>query len=229
MLSHKLFVSGVIVTLAASAAFAAPKVQFEKETLDFGKVKSGDPINVTFTLKNVGDSDLHITQVKPGCGCTKAAAKKPMLAPNESTTIDAVFNSAGFGGRISKSIAITTNDPDRGSLSLSIQGEVIPFAKVTPTSVSFKDIRKNLTSTFMLTVIPTDPKGFSVLNVTPTGSHLTITSFRKVDEKAGPYWQVFGLIKAGATPGRVMESVRIQTNAVKNPYLSVMVYGNVVE
>lgn len=220
--------SVALAVCISAAACAAPKIQFDKESLDFGKVKSGDPISVTYKVTNTGDSDLQITGVKSSCGCTKAEARKTTLAPNESTSIDAVFNSSGFGGQITKSIAITSNDPTRQSLSLSLRGEVIPLAKVTPALYSFGDKRKNAISTFMLSVAPTDPATFSIVRVEPS-PHVTIKSFRKVDARSGGYWQIFAVLNTGSASGRVAEFVKIQTNADKNPTMSVMVYGNVTE
>jgi hypothetical protein len=230
VITNKHVLNAIVLALVASVSVhAAPKIQFEKESLDFGSVRSGDPINVTFTLTNAGDADLQINGVKPGCGCTKAEAKKTTLAPNESTTIEAVFNSAGFSGRINKSIAVTTNDPLREALVLMIQGQVIPLATVTPSLVSFGTLQVNKTANFTLNLAPTDPKSFAVVKVEPVGSHVTVTGFRKIDSKTGVTWQVSLVVKGGTVAGRVMETVIIKTNAAKNANLNVLVYGNVTE
>lgn len=232
MVLSRFSTAAVLLALSMGAgptAFAAPKIQFESETVDFGKVRGGDPITVTYKLTNVGDAELQITSIKPGCGCTKAEAAKKAIAPKESTTIDAIFNSTGFSGAISKTIAVTTNDPDRASLSLSLKGQVVPLATVTPPSISFGDLLQHNSTTFTLKVVPTDPATFGIIGIEPIGTHVTVKSFRRLGTKAAPYWQVVVVINAGAKTGRVMESLRIRTTAPGNPSVSVTVYGNVID
>lgn len=43
-----------------------PKIEFDKEKFDFGELIQGDPAVHTFHVKNVGDSVLKITDVRPG-------------------------------------------------------------------------------------------------------------------------------------------------------------------
>lgn len=215
---------------AGTALWAAPKVQFEKEILDFGNVLSGTPINASFQVKNAGDTDLDITNVRPGCGCTKAEAKKTKLAPGESSTIEAVFNSTGYNGAINKSISVTTNDTDRPSLLLQIKANITMDAIVKPAAISFENLRVNGSKTVTLTVTPADPKNFAITRVIPAGAHVNVAGYRKVETKAGAYWEVYVVLKAGKEATRVMESLRIETNSATNGgVLSAMVYGNVVQ
>jgi hypothetical protein len=61
-----------IVNLVLLSAFsmlpAAPRVEVDNETFDFGKVREGSKRKVThaFKLKNTGDENLVIEKVKPG-------------------------------------------------------------------------------------------------------------------------------------------------------------------
>lgn len=212
-----------------SALRAAPAIQFDKELLDFGNVQSGTPINATFRFKNVGDADLDITGVRPGCGCTKAEARKTVLTPGESSTIEAVFNSIGYSGPILKGISVTTNDPTHSLLSLQIKANIAMAAVVKPSVLNFGDLRVNGVKTFTLTVTPADPKSFAITKVTSLGDHVTIPGFRKVETNAGAYWEVYVVVKAGKTPGRVMENVRFETTLGNSVALTAMVYGNAVQ
>ena len=73
-----------LTLFAAPALIAAPKIELESESLDLGKVVCGKPVDAVFTLKNTVDSDLEITGIRTGCGCTKADVKQKKLAPGES-------------------------------------------------------------------------------------------------------------------------------------------------
>jgi hypothetical protein len=216
-------------TCTGAALRAAPKVQFDSESLDFGNVQSGSPINASFQFKNAGDAELEIVNVHPGCGCTKAEAKKTKLAPGESSTIDAVFNSTGYNGPISKSVSVTTNDPARQSLALLIKATISMGALVKPSTLSFDNLRVNGSKTFTLTVTPLDPKTFAITEVVPVGSHITVPGFRKVETRTGAYWEIFVVLKAGKVPGRVMETLRMVTNTPNHEVLTATVFGNVIQ
>jgi len=216
------------LTTCAAALIAAPKIEFEKESLDFGKVAAGKPI--AFTFKNTGDAELDVIEVKPGCGCTKAEARQTKLAPGESSTIEAVFNSKGFNGPIHKSITVTTNDPERTLLYISISADITSLATFRPERLNFGSIKVNTTRTHTMQVIPIDPKTFEINKVEPVGTHVTVPSFKKITDKNGDFWELTVVIKAGSTPGRVMgESINVVTNAGDKAILNAMVYGNVVE
>jgi len=214
---------------AVSALSAAPKIQFEQELVDFGKVSVGKPITVSFAFTNVGDSDLEILKISSGCGCTKAEANQTRVAPGQSSTIEAIFNSTGFNGRIHKSISISTNDPARPTLGLSISGEVESLARFRPERLNFGSMKVNTTKTHLLQVIPIDPSTFEITKVTVQGTHLAVPSFRKIVGESGDFWELSVVVSAGSNPTRVMESVNVLTNAGEKVKLNTTVYGNVVQ
>lgn len=102
----------------------APRAEFNTLQYDFGTVKSGDPVNYDFVLKNTGKSDLIIRKIKASCGCTTATPSKSVLKPGESTEISASFRTAGYSGRQGKTITVITNDPRNSTLILRITGNV---------------------------------------------------------------------------------------------------------
>jgi hypothetical protein len=47
-----------------------PKIEFMKETHDYGTVKYGADGSCTFEFKNTGNEPLIISNAKGSCGCT---------------------------------------------------------------------------------------------------------------------------------------------------------------
>ena len=111
--------AGVIVA-------AAPKIEVENATLDFGEVKEGDLVTRTFILSNAGDETLVIEKVNPWCGCTTIPSlSKTELAPGETTELEAVLDTAGLDvTTINKSITVYSNDPETPELVLRMQGSM---------------------------------------------------------------------------------------------------------
>jgi len=95
-------------TTTANAA-NAPVMKFEKETHDFGKIKSGDKVTYDFKFTNTGKTPLIITDAVATCGCTKPEWPKTPVKPGESGAIHVTFNSAAKSGLQDKQITITAN------------------------------------------------------------------------------------------------------------------------
>lgn len=117
----------------------APKIEIiGGNSYDWGKVKRTDgPLTAKIQVKNVGNDDLKIHSVKPGCGCTTAPISKDLLKPGESTTIDVTLNISKQSGRVNKGIAITSNDPKNDKLNYMLKAEVIVPLTVFPKSLNF--------------------------------------------------------------------------------------------
>ena len=76
---------------------------------DFGKIKEGEILNVSFHFKNTGTKPLVISNVTAGCGCTIPEIPKKPFQPGETGEIKATFNSSGKSGTQSKPVYVTAN------------------------------------------------------------------------------------------------------------------------
>ncbi len=131
MMNRILFAA--IAVLAFSATIFAqkqPEIQFENETVQFGKIMQGVIVDTFFTFKNVGKTPLHIGQVTGSCGCTRPTWPDKPIEPGESAKIGVRFNSAKRGGDQTKTITVES-DATRAVVLLRIEGFVIPPAEKT--------------------------------------------------------------------------------------------------
>jgi hypothetical protein len=84
---------------------------------DFGKMKEGENLEVSFRFKNVGDKPLVISNVSASCGCTVPETPKEPYAPGQTGVIKASFNSSGKPGINSKQVNVFANtDPGMTTL-----------------------------------------------------------------------------------------------------------------
>ena len=99
----KKLVLSFMMIAAVCLAMAQPKIEFEKKTHEFGDIREeGGKVTARFTFKNVGDSALILTKVKPGCGCTAANYTKEAIAPGQTGYIDATYDPWGRPGQFNK-------------------------------------------------------------------------------------------------------------------------------
>ena len=87
-----------------------PILKFDFDTYDFGQVTDGEIVEVDYTFKNTGESNLIIYDASASCGCTVPEYPKDKeIKPGESGVIKARFDSSGQTGKQVKSITLTTN------------------------------------------------------------------------------------------------------------------------
>lgn len=117
----------LVMMVAVLFAMAQPRIEFEKKTHEFGDIhEEGGKVTARFTFKNVGDSALVLTRVKPGCGCTAANYTKEAVMPGQTGFIDATYDPWGRPGQFNKNIKVSTNEPDQATpYIIFIKGNVI--------------------------------------------------------------------------------------------------------
>ena len=76
---------------------------------DFGKIKEGANLDVSFRFKNTGSKPLVISNVTASCGCTVPEIPKKPYAPGETGVIKASFNSTGKPNLQSKQVTVYAN------------------------------------------------------------------------------------------------------------------------
>jgi len=123
----------IIIFVFYSAAilpqFLGPKVSVQQLEFDFGDIGQDKLANHSFVISNSGDDVLIIKDVKASCGCTAAKPDKNELKPKESTKIAVSFNPKGRKGPQVKIITVSTNDPEKPKVLLTIKSNVIVSEK----------------------------------------------------------------------------------------------------
>ena len=99
------------------------EITFEKKGLQFDSIPEGTQLSVVYTFTNTGDTELHITKVKSTCGCTVVDYSKKPVAPGQTDSINAVFDTNLRAGHNAKGINLETN---AGEVSLVFEVFVIP-------------------------------------------------------------------------------------------------------
>lgn len=110
-----------------------PKLELTPMEFNFGEVWQGQPARGEFTVKNVGSAPLTV-DVRSGCGCTLATRPKSPLAPGESSTFSATYDTQKYLGGANKTVTVTTNDPAHASVTVPIRGNVRPLYLASPTN-----------------------------------------------------------------------------------------------
>src|SRR5207247_7875709 len=128
--------TGTTATPSPAKAYG-PQITFATNVYNFGKVSSGDLVRHDFIFTNTGTATLEIFAVRPGCGCTTAGDWDKKVEPGKTGVIPLQFNSANFGGTVSKQAYVTCNDPSQSNVVLLITGLVWKSIDIQPAMATF--------------------------------------------------------------------------------------------
>ena len=119
-----LFIGASLVSTKATAQIEkGAKIEFSKETHDYGNIKyDGEPY-CSFEFKNTGDEPLIMSNAKGSCGCTVPEWPKEPIAPGAKGSIRVKYDTKR-PGPINKSVTITSNAINEPNKVIRIKGEV---------------------------------------------------------------------------------------------------------
>jgi hypothetical protein len=140
----------LLAALVTDNAWAAPQLEVEQPTFDFGKVLQGETVRHTFSFSNAGDEPLQIKNVSSSCGCTAALVSAKTLAPGESGEVQANFDSTRFRGAVTKTISLYSNDPAQPVVRLQVNGVIKVALSVVPDRLNLGQITSGIPVTAKL-------------------------------------------------------------------------------
>ena len=107
----------LVIIIAATFLVAAwtrpvPRIVVEPPTQDLGE-RPQQYLELTYTVRNEGNSILHIDAVSTTCGCTKAAVDQETIPPGATTLLRVTMDPQkdNLYGNLFRVITIRSNDP----------------------------------------------------------------------------------------------------------------------
>jgi hypothetical protein len=111
------------------------KLEVPNPTFDFGYAPQHTKVTHVYWLKNSGTDTLRITDVRPGCGCTKSPLSKHALSPGDSTDVQVTFSTGAYSNQVHKTATIIADPPDAN----------LPLLSFTAFPVMYPDSLRPLT------------------------------------------------------------------------------------
>jgi hypothetical protein len=216
------------VVAAACTLYAQPKLEIEGGTThDWGTISFKEsPLKADIKLKNVGTEPLSLNDPKPSCGCTTAPLENKELKPGESTVMHVTLN-AYTAGPVTKSITITSNDPNNSSVVMYLKANIERALNIAPSYLSFNNLETGKEQSVSVKVVNSSKQDVTLSDFTATnGAHVNFT--KPVVVKAGGEVELTATAKPDKV-GYYNTTVSMKTNHPDFPVLEVQGYGNVME
>ncbi len=159
--------SGLAVVLPP---VAGPRLTFDETNIDFGDVVPDTKYTKKIAFKNTGSAPLRIVAVLPCCGTVVEGIEVgEVYNPGKGGTLEWQYTAGGLPGTVSRTMYVTTNDPNKPTASLQFKAEIIRQIAYEPSTLRLFLRREN--------------GGAGDLTVTSsTGQPFKITSFRSTGD-----------------------------------------------
>jgi hypothetical protein len=106
-ITREVFCLCLLAIQFVSYAQATLKVTDAKK--NFGFVKKGEVVKITYTITNTGNQPLLITDAKVECSCTTVDFPKQPITPNQTSTITVNFDTKSVYDRQDRTVEIISN------------------------------------------------------------------------------------------------------------------------
>lgn len=113
------------LSIMITAVQAGPAIEISVDSFNFGRAAQHAVLSHRFKIASTGDDTLIITNIVPGCGCTRAPLADSSLAPGEETTLELFFSTKSFRGIVSKKAYFETNISE-AKYYIKFQSELLP-------------------------------------------------------------------------------------------------------
>ncbi len=204
---------------------AGGKIQFATTTYDFGKVRAGELVQVTYYFTNVGKEVLEVPSVTPGCGCTAAGEWSKRVEPGQTGTIPLQFDTHNYSGSVLKGITVLSSDKSQATVILQLSGTIYKPIDVNPPYP-------------ILAIQPDSPNSSTVVQITnnmeqplslfrPEGDTNTYRFALETNEPGRLFKLTITAVPPGK-PGVSSSKVTLRTSASDTPLLDIPFTATVV-
>jgi hypothetical protein len=222
----------------ARAKIGPKLVVVNGENHNFGTMDRNAHGKHAFLVRNDGDAPLTLATGQPSCGvCIKVfSVAKERLEPGEQTEVTIEWDVKTGDTEFEQSGPLTTNDPQRETVTLYIRGHILDPVRIDRTDVHFHDLLQTDSATANVLIHalkdpelkvekhefsnPSLEKFFSASFVPMSPDEVS----REPNAKGGLKMQIE--VKPGLPYGDFRESYTITTNQSPDP-LTVRLIGNI--
>ncbi|NQZ60362.1 MAG: DUF1573 domain-containing protein [Lentisphaeraceae bacterium] len=122
-------------------AIAAPIINCSKKDFDFGILDDSQTAKHSYIIKNSGNKDLKIGDIRSCCGSTAKISSK-LLKPGEKAELKVVLNLKNRNGVQNKNVFIASNDLKNPYLKLTFNGNVVKRVLLSTRFLKFGEVKE---------------------------------------------------------------------------------------
>ncbi len=194
---------------------------------DFGEVPHGTVCLHRFTITNIYDVPLQITEVRKSCHCLDYVPMTKVLQPNESAEFVVTMNTGKFVGFNAQTLYVTFGPKYVSTAILRLQATSRTDVSLQPGAIQFGVVPPGTRMVHRVQVKYSGRNRDWKLTEAVAPSPALKVSLTEVSRggllRGGVEYQVDVALHAGTEPGPLNETVYIKTNDPAQPVLRIAV------
>jgi hypothetical protein len=197
---------------------------------NFGDVPHGTLCVHTFTITNVYESPMQITEVRKSCQCLDFVPMTRVLQPNETAEFTVTMHSGKFVGNNAQKFYVSFGPKFISTAVIELRANSRTDVTVNPGAVSFGTIAAGTKAAPQSVVVKYSGRNrdWKLTEVVPPQGPLEVQlteTNRGGPIRGGAEYQVTVTLKPTAPAGAITEQVSIKTNDPTNPLVQITVTG----
>jgi hypothetical protein len=227
-----------VVALAARGEEAkGPGISFAETSATFSATVVGATLVHAFHYRNVGDQELVIRRVNPGCHCTVARVTRDRVKPGEEGTIELAVDTEaaalerGAGRTLTVRATVFTNDPTQrevgpGTTTLAISCELVTCFKLLPQGAFLNEVlrgREPVTADVRVTGLLDAASGFEITAVESPVDWIEVGVERAKEDRSHATLRV--RVLPHVPRGAFVEHLTVRTSVARQPSFRLAVTG----
>jgi hypothetical protein len=201
-------------------------------THNFGEVPHGTLCVHKFTVTNIYDAPMQITDVRKSCSCLDYVPMTKVLQPNETAEFTVTMNSAKFVGHNAQTFYVTFGPKFVSTAVLRVSATSRTDVGINPGAVNFGAVPQGARVHQAVQVKYSGrSRDWKITEVVPGAGPFEV----KVSEvgrggplRGGAEYQVDVTLSGSVSPGALSEQVTLKTNDPNHPLIQIGVTGTVI-
>lgn len=202
-----------------------------RETIDFGVIATGSEARKQVKVSNVHDYPVRIERTSTTCGCSAASlGDKQLLMPGESTYVEVKMNTSKFRQKKESNLLIHLSRTKNTivEVRIPIKAYIRTDVVLQPGSMNFEKVDAGKSKTAVVNINYAGRSDWAIEDVRFRRRDLkAVLSDPKVEDGLIKY-KLTMTISENADVGRIRDLITLVTNDARNPFVPVMIEGEVI-
>ncbi|MEM9365727.1 MAG: DUF1573 domain-containing protein [Planctomycetota bacterium] len=200
---------------------------FPVKSHNFGTVAVGAKTEFRFPIHNTLSQPIHIRSVRASCGCTTPIIETESIAPGQSGSILARFNTPTFRGKKGATLTVILDQPVYAEIRLRVDGYIRSDMVFHPGSVDMGFVNQGEKKAGTTTIYYAGRSDWQVVNTISNQPWITanVTQLERGPNRAN--YRIDVTLREDAPEGFFQDELIIVTNDRNMPRVPLRVTGTV--
>jgi hypothetical protein len=207
------FLPLILLLLLAAPTLAeeqVPRAHLEETLYDFGTVKTGAKVQYTIPLRNLGDENLVIQDMRFSIPALTVRTPR-VIPPGGDAVLTLELDTSGFRGDVQARVVLRTNDPHAPTLELQVRGRVESAVELLPRPAIFLsafrwEVEERESA---ITIVNRDERPLEILGLRSEGGQFT-ARLKPVEE--GRRYELVVKLRGSGPSGMGLGRITLSTN-----------------